>query len=292
MTTYTDTKQITLNSKSATLKNNGAYLSNVKFEFGDIFHDEDTIIHRQIQLTNAQIPYSWYVINYSNCIFRLQLGTGAIVDYNIPVGNYTAYTLIIAMNTTISNSNFAITLNSINGILTFTYTDNFTIYNNFLYSIGTILGFSDNTINVSASNTLTAPYMLNLLGTKQLEIRSNSLSMHNISSTGGGMTTLVQSIPVSCVPFGMIDYTDKGNHLMTIYNISLDDLDIQIYDGETNQLINFNNQDWALTFVIHLVKILKPNVWIRGIPSPEQPENPEQPKIKSKDLTELETLTT
>jgi hypothetical protein len=223
-----------------------------------ILKDDKDIIHRQIQLLNAQIPYSFYVINYTNQIFRYKLGVASIVSVNIPVGNYTANSLITAIKAAVNDVNFLITISSINGKLTFTYNTSFIIYNNFTYSIGSILGFDINSTNNSVTNAITPTYPLNLLGIKTLQIRSNNLSCSNISSVEGGQTSLLATIPVDCTPFGMINYKDLGNNLITISNTFLDDLDLDIIDGETGAYINFNNQDWCITLAIHITKVFEP----------------------------------
>jgi hypothetical protein len=255
MTTYVDSKIITLTSNSATIKLNNSFLSSVRYELGLILKDEPDILHRQICLQSAQIPYSFYVINFSNQKLKINTTT-----FTIPVGNYNATTLITAILAQISATfpAMTITFNKLNGILTFTNGTNFTIYNDFQYSIGTILGMVANSSLVSVSNSLTFPHPLNLLGIKSLEVRSTTLSCSNISSRGGGQTTLLATIPVSAVPFGMIDYSDKGNNQMTFTNGSLDDFDIEIIDGESGEFINFNNCNWIMTFIIHLTRLTIP----------------------------------
>jgi len=254
---YIDTKIIAITSQSATVKKNGSFLSHLRYEFGQYLRDEPDIIHRQIQLLNAQIPYSFYVVNYTNQIFRYKLGTASIVSVNIPVGNYTGNSLISAITTAVNNVFFLITLSSITGKLTFTFNTTFIIYNNFTYSIGSILGFDINTTNNSVANAITPLYPLNLLGIKTLQIRSNNLSCSNISSVSGGQSTLLSTIPVSAVPFGMIDYKDLGNNFISITNTSLDDLDLEVIDGETGEYINFNNQDFCLTLALHVTRLVE-----------------------------------
>jgi hypothetical protein len=286
---YIDTKIIALTSQSATVKKNGTYLSNLRYEFGSYLKDDPDIIHRQIQLLNAQIPYSFYVINYSNQIFRYKLGVGAITSVNIPVGNYQANSLITAIKTAVNDVNFLITISSINGCLTFTYNTSFIIYNNFTYSIGSVLGFASNSTNNSVTNAITAPYLLNLLGIKTLQIRSNNLSCDNISSVEGGATILLSTIPVSAVPFGMVEYKDVGNNLISIANLTLDDLDIEIIDGETGNYINFNNQDWCITLALHITRRIPPIFTSPSFSNNSLLAN--KPKILNKNLEELNLLT-
>ena len=46
-----------------------------------------------------KIPVSWYIINYTNNIFTLQLGNNITKTYYISVGNYNANSLITCINT-------------------------------------------------------------------------------------------------------------------------------------------------------------------------------------------------
>lgn len=260
MTSFIETKIVALTSQSATIKYNSTFLSNVFYSLGSIFNNDYDIIHKQVQLLNAQIPYSFYVINDTNNQFRYRLGIGTTYTSTIPVGNYNGNSLITALKAalTANSITLTITLSSINGQITFTHDSiNFTFFS-VANSILPNLGFDDATNYTSSSLTLTAPRPLNLLGIKTLQIRSSNLIMGNISSVQGGQTTLLSTIPVDCVPFGMINYVDKGSHLMTIHNDSLDDLSIDIIDGENGNYIDFNNQDWCITLAFHITRSLVP----------------------------------
>jgi len=248
------------------------------------------------------------------------LGTGTIFTSTIPVGNYTGNSLITALKAalTANSITLAISLSSINGKLTFTHaTSDFTFYS-VTYSILPILGFASNTTYTSTSFTLSGLYPLNLLGIKTLQIRSPNLVMSNISSVQGSQTTLLTTVPVDCIPFGMMNYVDKGNHLMTIHNDSLDDLQIEIIDGESSNYINFNNADWCMTLAFHITRTFEPiqkptmrsiiSVGNQGSPilektttletKPEETKPPNkdlnrpQAELQNKDLQELDLLST
>ena len=308
MTSYVETKIVALTSQSASIKYNGNFVSNVYYNLGTIYNNDNNIIHTQVQLLNAQIPYSFYVINYTNNKFKYQLGSGTIFTSEIPVGNYTGNSLITVLKTALSSHSItlAITLSSINGKLTFKHdTTEFTFYT-VANSILPTLGFEPNIVYDSDGfNELICPYPLNLLGIKTLQVRSSNLIMSNISSVQGGQTTLLATIPVDCTPFGMINFVDQGNHLMTIHNDSLDDLQIEIIDGESSNFINFNNQNWCITLAFHITRtfetIPKPTIQsIVGTPSLEnspldETEKDNNPPLNSppenKDIQELNLLT-
>lgn len=298
MTTYVETKIVALTSQSATVKYNSDFLSNVRYNLGTIYNNDDNIIHKQVQLLTAQIPYSFYVINDTNNQFKYQLGIATIFTSTIPVGNYDGNSLITALETALLANGIilAITLSSIDGRLTFTHaSSDFTLYN-VTYSILPVLGFLSGTNYTSTSFILTTPYSLNLLGIKTLQIRSSNLIMSNISSVQGGQTTLLSTIPVNCVPFGMMNYIDKGNHLMTIHNDSLDDLDIDLIDGESSNYINFNNQDWCITLAFHITKsiipIQRPKIskLLGDKTTSQEAENIKEQIPESKDIQELKLL--
>jgi hypothetical protein len=305
MGTYVETKIVALTSQSANVKFNSTYLSNMRFNLGSIYNNHDDIVNKQVQLLNAQIPYSFYVVNEYNykIVFKASEDSLFTTAY-IPVGNYNGNSLItalislfdIALSVTVT-----ITLSPINGRITITRASGEIVISSDSTCLE-ILGFVKNTTYTSVAGNLTPPYALNLLGIKTLQIRSSNLLMSNISSVQGGQTTLLSTIPVDCVPFGMVNYIDKGNHFMSVYNDSLDDLDIDIISGEDGNYINFNNQDWCITLAFHLTKSIQPierpkiskllkapSVSSLPLESPLYP-NELETDASDKDIQELNTL--
>ena len=297
MTTYIESKIITLTSQSATQMKNGTFQSHVWYDMGLFLKDEPDIIHKQITLLNAQLPYSFYVVNYTNNTIVFKAAeSGTFITSTIPTGNYTGNSLKIALIAVFSAAGIIITsvLSPINGKLTITRTSGLNFNISSLSTCQSILGLEENTNYTSSSGSLTCPYPLNLLGIKILQVRSSTLNMLNYSSLSNGITTLLATIPVSAVPFGMIDYVDKGDSKITFSNQSLDELEIEILDGETGQFINFNNQDWTMTLLITITRLM--NVSMPGtirdlIKSPPQVTNEEPPPTKpNKNLEELNLL--
>lgn len=168
---YLDSRIIILNNFNDSAHGrllNETYKSDIEFQFNGLLKQEDDIQQVQISLVNAQIPVSWYIINYTNNVFILQLGNNITKTYYISVGNYNTNSLITALNTLINDSIFFITISKITGKLTFT------IYSDNNYSICSILGFELNTV-YNCSFSFICPYPLNFLGYKRLEIYSQQM---------------------------------------------------------------------------------------------------------------------
>jgi hypothetical protein len=302
--TILEHKLITLNSRYAN-KINGTYNSNVIFNFKGILTDEDDIISSNICVMNAQIPISFYTINETNNYFQIKLGAGSYVNITIPVGNYNGNTLITALNVAIlATAGFSptITLNNVNGILTFTYASSFTLNfptnlltggTNFTYRI---LGFNASSVNVGTS--ITANYPLNLLGVNRLAIRSNKLAINSYNSVSLNLGITLSTIPVDVPAFSLISYTNQTDLNKSLLRVNIiDDIDISIVD-EDNNFINFNNIDWTIALVLENVRLLPTKftdsfeslIKNSQLETIENKELREEEKKESKDLEELEIL--
>ena len=142
---YLDSRIIILNSAHGIL-NNGTYKSDILFKFNGLLTQEDDIEQVQISLVNAQIPVSFYTINCTNNMFKIEITTLKLIT--IPVGNYNANSLITILNTLIDDSNLSISISRITGKLKFSHNKDFIIYTDNDCSIGSILGFElNNTYN-------------------------------------------------------------------------------------------------------------------------------------------------
>ena len=255
MNSYIETKLFSVTSSSATTKNNSTFLSDVVFEANNFIQNE-SIINLDVALIHAEIPVSFYVINEYNNQFKFKIDTGAITTKSIPFGNYNSISLISELNTALNDSNFVITISKLTGKLTMTHNKPFIIYNNFSFSLGSVLGFNENTINnsVGASNpyTLTPPNMLNLLGAKKLNIISNELNTINHSSEVGSLSML-SSIAVDQPSYGLIIYENKSGIKHNLKVKDINRIDIQILD-EYHNLVNFNNIDWSMLFCFYITR--------------------------------------
>jgi hypothetical protein len=251
-TTRVDSRLISLNSSDAYLKNNTTFLSDVIFKFPGLLKKESDIKHIQYQIIDAQIPCSFYNINYTNNVLKYQI---ASTNYTITidVGNYNFNSLATNMiSKFLSNGHiFTITINKQNGVVTFS-----TISTSFTFilsgsTIYSVLGLIAN--KNSTSFNLICDFPLNLLGVTKIKIVSQFLNSYNIDSANNGLSNNLALIPVDQPSFGLIIYENKSNSKYTLRTDTLDEIDLQLYD-QNNNLINFNNINWQLTILMEITR--------------------------------------
>ena len=249
----TETKLINLTSETATTIFNGSYLSYIIFDTPSLLIKSPYITKVELSLLHAEIPVSFYTINYSNSFFKFKIDIDPIVEVQVPVGNYNANSLISALLLLIDDANFVITIDKINGRLRFHHNKTFIIYTDNQYSIGKILGFDLGTSYTSTelpNYTLTAPYPLNLLGIKKINISSSRLITNNFTS-GQGSNTLLHAISVDQPAFGLLIYQNTSGIRFNLGNTEIHKIDIQLLDEDFNY-INFNNINWSMLFCLYI----------------------------------------
>ena len=246
---YTKNKLITVNSKYG-IQENGTMKSKLLFNYKNLLSDDENILKSFITVVNAQIPCSYYVINALNN--KLVISGPAITTTTIYVsyGNYNANTLISELVSKLSSGGLTMTIsiNKINGILTFS-SNGFVNY--YFTSASTILEILGTTSSIIATSTnYSCPYPLNLLGVKKLLIKSTKLSVHSVSTIDYASSNILVTIPSDVSPFSMISYNSQSDTNKNLLNIrSINEIDINIYD-ENNNYIDFNNLDWTITLII------------------------------------------
>ena len=248
MSIITDSRQINLSSASADIYFNGtSLLSHVGYDFTGLLKDEPDILYRQISINNAQIPVSFYVINEYNNTLPYSIADGPIETLTFPLGNYNATTFITTFKSMMIGWN--ITINKITGLLTFTYSSDFTLYDSPLYRL---LGFTD-ALSSSTFNILTAPHLCDFSGIRRLSIRSSILRCLNRDSSTGNYTNDIQVIPINMPAYGIIKFENISGFKNIIQNRALDQLDISIYDDENN-LVDFNGCHWNITLQLDIIR--------------------------------------
>lgn len=238
MSIIKDTKQYYLNPASESIKNNNWY-SDVIFNINGLLKDDPNILYNTISIVHSEIPYSFYVVNESNNILKLSTG-----NINVPYGNYNANSLMKYINTQLP-TNMLLSFDTTTGKMKLTYNQWFSILSS--STIQKLLGLATNTTYTSTNNIIAFPYPMNVLGTKNLFIKSNVM-LSNYNTLTKDYVTLA-CIPVNVEPYGIILYNNYSNSSHIIKNKVLDNLEIQIYD-DNNNLVDFNNVEWNIAIEI------------------------------------------
>ncbi len=246
-------KIVNVSSADGTL-NNGTFKSNITFNFKNVLYDDPDIISISTGLLNAQIPVSFYTINYTNDTLNIKVNSDVNKTLSITRGNYNSNSLITELQTQLlaAGYTFAIATSRITGIMTFTSVGNsFTFYGT--STLFSILGFAIGTNYNSSSSSIVAPYPLNLLGIKRLKVNSVALSTIAYDSRNMGMRSTIASVPVNVASYSLIDYVNTTNAYPICQAKTVSAIDIHILD-ENDNYINFNNTDWTMTLQINVIR--------------------------------------
>jgi hypothetical protein len=249
--TRIDSRLISLNSADAYIKNNSTFLSNVIFRLPGLLKKESDIKHVQYQIVDAQVPVSFYNVNYTNNVLNYQISS---VNYSITAnpGNYSFTSLATNLiSKFLTNGHiFTITINKNNGIVTFS-----TTATNFTFLLGssmfTVLGLL--ATKNSTSFNLVCDYPFSVLGVTKIKIVSQFFNSYNIDSANNGLSNNLALIPVDQPSFGLIVYENKSNSKYTLRTDTLDEIDLQFFD-QNNNLINFNNINWQITILFEITR--------------------------------------
>lgn len=266
MMTIDDTRYINLNTQQGIPRpSSGLYeksfLSQIDFSFKDVLKDDDDVLYSHISIDSAQIPVSFYLINYTTNILKFTINNGLIQTLTLERGNYdlTGLTKALIQGFLDLGYSFSITFNKINGKLTFTLVNGGLTFS-FLSSasgssINEIIGFDSVTSYSSIGNIMIAEHPVSLIGIKKLKVSSSALHTNSLSSGTSG--DLLGVVPVNAPPFGLILYeNNSGKKGGLLTNRVVSNIDISITD-ENNRYVNFNNTEYSITLAITTTRILK-----------------------------------
>ena len=269
MMTVDDIRYINLNTQQGIPRpTSGLYeksfLSHIDFNFKDVLKDDDDILYSHISIDSAQIPVSFYLINYTTNILKFTINNGLIQTLTLERGNYdlTGLTKALIQGFLDLGYSFSITFNKINGKLTFTLVSGgltFTFLSSASgSSINEIIGFDSVTSYSSIGNIMIAEHPVSLIGIKKLKVSSSALHTNSLSSGTSG--DLLGVIPVNAPPFGLILYeNNSGKKGGLLTNRVVSNIDISITD-ENNRYVNFNNTEYSITLAITTTRILKEKI--------------------------------
>lgn len=237
----TKTRLFNISSSNAL---NDSFKSKVNIQLPDLTFHNENIQNVYLSVSHCEVPNSFYVINYTNNQIVINN-----ITYTITVGNYNVNSFItVALS--VLPTGFNITYSSIINKFTFTYTTNFTINASSPNStINKIIGLGSTNIT-SISNTLTLPYVINFLPIQRINFKSNFFKLNNYNSSDGSSDVFL-CLQNNAGQLSMINYINQSNDEYLIQDRNITNFTINVTD-DLNNLINFNNIDWTLSFKIKI----------------------------------------
>lgn len=235
----TKTRLFNISSSNAS---NGSFKSSVNVQLPDLtFHDLN-IKNVYLSVNHCEVPNSFYVVNYTN--------NQIVIDgitYVINVGNYNVNSFTTALQSVLP-SGYILTYSSITNKFTLSYTSDFTINASSQNStINKVVGLDIYDIT-SISNTLIFPHLINFLPMQRINFRSNFFKLNNYNSSDGSSDVFL-CLQNNSGQLSMINYVNQSNDEYIIQDKNITSFTINVTD-DYNNLINFNNIDWTLSFKI------------------------------------------
>lgn len=238
------TKSRLFNVSSNNTSLNGSFKSKLLLELPDLSFHNEIIETIYISIQHAEIPASWYNVNYTNSNIIINN-----ITYQIPVGNYNATNLITALNVLLPT--YTITYSSISNRYTFSNSNVFTLNNKSTskYIIG--LGDSDLTAVLNAGlYTLTLPFNVNFVSIARVNIKSDLFKFYNFNG-GDKSNDLFLSIQVNTNINSMINYLNQTQIKFKVDDRNITNFILSFVD-DNGSYINFNNSDSYITFQIDI----------------------------------------
>ncbi len=234
-------------------KNRRLPLTETSHNFTFSFNDLTTRI-TEIVIERVEIPYSFYAINATNNV--LKLNNNAITITLTP-GNYTSTTIQTELKSKIdaafADTNTTVSFSSSTYKLTISRTSAFIINSSSDEPTSTaadILGFK---VSTASSTSATASGAINISGPNYIIIRSTFLTkpiQHKMLYSNTTYQNNLWAVPLSSSPGDIIfEYPNMPIRLNYKFSISPTDIiDIQLYDDSGN-FLDLNGLDWAMQLI-------------------------------------------
>ena len=244
----TDSKQVNLCSTSA-ITNNGTKNSVLMFALNGLLKKDPSIMYNLVSVPHCQIPISYYLVNVNNNLLSTSIG-----NFTLTNGNYNASSFA-TMLLSLLGAGWNLTINSITGIFTISFTSNFTI--NSTSTCQKFLGMAANTSYTSTSNSLTFPFPCNFLGINRIKIKSQVFRTKNVDTNSKGACDLLTTIGVNNAIGGLVAYQNQMRLINYFENTNVDFVDISITD-ENDNVIDFNNIPVYITLQLDSIRLQTP----------------------------------
>lgn len=239
------TKSRLFNISSATGCMNGAFQSQVQVSLPDLTFHMDHVQNAYFSVVHAEVPNSFYIVNYTCNQFVLNG-----VTYTITKGNYNVNTFITQLLTLLP-AGYAITYSSITTKFTITHTTtDFTINaSDPNCTVNSIMGLGTTDLT-SVGLTLTLPNVVNFIPLQRLNFRSNFFNF-GCYSTADGASDIFLPLQNNAGQNSIINYVNQTQNKFLIQDRSITTFVISVTDDQ-NRFINFNGVAWYMTIQIDI----------------------------------------
>lgn len=251
-----NTRTFTISSAAASETFNGTKKSNCTFQLNNFIDRRENTESIYFSVLSATVPNSLYNVN----IYNNKLVISGVL-YTIPIGHYNATTLAKALNI-LFDGLFTMTYSKITGKYSIVSVNDFTIDS--ATTAYRLIGQVANTQLSSTNSILEFPHQVNFITTPRLIFRTNALELENLHNDDYSNNVFL-ALQNNVQQGGMIFFKNdqQTRYLVEVENAN--SIDIRITD-ETNNAVDFNNQDWYLTFQIqYFYKHYRPKISFRNI---------------------------
>jgi hypothetical protein len=240
---------VVLDSRNATMYNNGSKHSDVEFDVKYPIQIPSDCVYMTWVVNSFTCPVSWYQINETNNKLSYIIYGNTNV---FPSGNYNTKTF---MNQFLASmpAGFTIQLDPITNKFKFGFSMSF------IFVAGSTLlsvmgGDPTQSYSSSIGNILSLPYPCNFAGLNSFNIKCNNIRTDNLDSQDQCSTSpIIASIPVSAGANGVIYYEKRNDFEFEVKESVIDNLEITIEDDLGN-FIDFNNQHWNLVIQVNYIR--------------------------------------
>jgi hypothetical protein len=235
----TKTRIFNISSSNAV---NGSFKSQVNIQLPDLAFHDFNVQNVYLSISHCEIPNSFYIVNYTNNQIVIDN-----ITYIIPVGNYNVNSFTTALQSVLP-SGYILTYSSITNKFTLSFTSNFTINASSTSStINKIVGLDKNDLS-STLNSATFPHLINFLPMQRINFKSNFFKMNNYNSSDGSSDVFL-CLQNNSGQLSMINYVNQSGDQYLIQDKNITNFQINVCD-DYNNLLNFNNIDWTMSFKI------------------------------------------
>lgn len=237
------TKTRLFNLSSAIGCINGDFQSRVQIDLPDLTFHMDHIQNAYLSVVHAEVPNSFYIVNYTNNQFILNATT-----YTLTRGNYNVNTFI-TMITALLPVGYSFTYSSITTKLTMTHiTTPFTVNASSSSStVNSIMGLG--VINLTGLS-IAFPNVVNFIPLQRINFRSSYFNFGCFNTTDGS-SDIFLPLQNNAGQNSIINYNNQTQNKFLIQDRNITSFTITVTD-DRGQLVNFNGVAWLMTIQIDI----------------------------------------